>query len=102
MRPRGGPLALDGVSAPRPPKPGSRGAHDGAHDGARQVKRRSLACERERRLSERPAAVHHPCGATVPLSRAVCPVMIGGVHQELHPAAAQELPSVTVTYSTVR
>ena len=39
VRPRGGPLALDGVSAPRPPKPGSRGAHDGAHDGARQVKR---------------------------------------------------------------
>ena len=43
MRPRGDPLALDGVSAPRPPKPGSRGAHDGAHDGARQVKAASGA-----------------------------------------------------------
>ena len=95
MRPRGGPLALDGVSAPRPPKPGSRGAHDGAHDGARQETRRSLACERERRVRDPPLCTTP--GATVPLSRAVCPVMIGGVPtQELHPAAAQELPSVTV------
>ena len=55
----------------------ARGAHDGAHDGARQEKRRSLACERERRVRDPPLCTTP--GATVPLSRAVCPVMIGGV-----------------------
>ena len=82
MRPRGGPLALDGVSAPRPPKPGSRGAHDGAHDGARQVKRvAALArvCDVSVRRVRDPPLCTTPAGATVPLSRAVCPVMIGGV-----------------------